>query len=202
MFSSHLLRPLDYLRIEHPSKRLYDFVLPLILSVLFTGLLLVLPVQIEVLGSNGLVSIFTSLLQILIGFYIASLAAVATFDREIMDSVMVGHPPILKKTVKGEIEEEQLTRRRFLSLMFGYLSLLSFFLYFFGAFVNLLEPSLLSLTSVKTLPYLKWGFVFIFLFLASNLFITTLLSLYYMADRIHRDDPKLIIKEPQSTPKK
>ncbi|MGL5076636.1 MAG: hypothetical protein ACRDBG_12550, partial [Waterburya sp.] len=145
MFSSHLLRPLDYLRIKHPSKWLYDLGLPLILSILFTGFLVVLPVQIEILGESGLVVIFTSLLQILTGFYIASLAAVATFDREIMDSVMAGDPTVLSKKVKGKMEHEVLTRRRFLSLMFGYLSLLSFLLYFFGAFVNLLEPSLLPL---------------------------------------------------------
>lgn len=197
MFSSHLLRPLDYLRIHHPSKVRYDFWLPLTIAIVSTVLLILLPVKVPILGSSGLISIFTGLLQILIGFYIASLAAVATFDREIMDSVMAGQPPILKRKIDNETEEEELTRRRFLSLMFGYLSLLSFFLYFLGTFVNLVAPSLLTLVSVKILPYLKWGLVFVFLFLASNLFITTLLGLYYMSDRIHRGDPKLIIKEPQ-----
>lgn len=202
MFSSHLLRPLDYLKVRHSSKVRYDFWLPISVAIIFTVVLILLPVQVPILGSNGLISIFTGLLQILIGFYIASLAAVATFDREIMDSAMAGKPPTLKRKIDNEDEVEELTRRRFLSLMFGYLSLLSFFLYFLGTFINLVAPSLLTLVPIKILPYLKWGVVFAFLFLASNLFITTLLGLYYMSDRIHRGDPKLIVKEPEhKTPK-
>jgi len=188
---SRLLRPLDYARIKHPAKLKYDLWFPLLMSVTVVILLLLLPGRISIAGENGLIEIIAGLLQILTGFYIASLAAIATFRKEGMDNTMPGDPPTLKTTFRGKIKIDQLTRRRFLCLMFGYLALLSVFLYFLGKGSILVSGNMAMLIPGQYLSFAKWGYLTLYLFLFSNLLITTLLSLYYMVDRIHQTDGPL-----------
>jgi hypothetical protein len=194
-----LIRPLDYLRIRHPRKRNYDGWLPLGLTIGTVVALYFLPLPIQIFGDGGLLDILAGLLQFLIGFYIAALAAVATFDRPSMDQPMAGDAPELWVTRHGLTESQKLTRRRFLSLMFGYLALLSFLLYGVSAFGNLLEPNIHALIPYESQAFLfaRWGFLSIFLFLAYNLLVTTMLGLYYMTDRIHRFEGQMIIKPRQ-----
>ena len=191
-----LIRPLDYLRIRHPKKRRYDSWLPLGLTAVSIIGLAALPLPIQIFGDDGLLSIFTGFLPVLIGFYIAALAAVATFDRQGMDDPMPGETPEIWVTFHGERESQLLTRRRFLCLMFGYLSLLSFVLFGVSAFGNLLESNIHALVpyEAKAFPYVRWGLLAAYLFLASNLLVTTLLGLYYMTDRIHRGGGKIVVK--------
>lgn len=182
----HLVVPIDYLRIRHPQKWVYDFLIPLVATIILWGLLWSLPLPIDFVGNGGLIDIFTGLLQILIGFYIAAAAAIATFDRQAMDQPMEGIAPELKIRVRGQTVTERLTRRRFLSFLFGYLSLLSFILYLLGAFVDLLEPNIVALVPHGIIQLVRWTSLFIYLFFACNLVVTTLLGLYYMTERIHR----------------
>lgn len=186
--SKRLLRPLDYLRIQHDDKGRYDWFYPYIAAGTFTALLAFLPGELKIVGPDGLLSIFTGILQILVGFYIASLAAVATFNRPAMDDPMQGDPPTLRDWRRGELIQRDLTRRQFLSMMFGYLAFASIGLYFVGAFTNLLAP---QLAAAITFPWwlewtARWLGLLVYLFAAANLVVTTLLGLFYMSDRIHR----------------
>lgn len=187
---SRLLRPLDYIRIKHPLKVFYDFYFPLIAASLLTASFAFLPVQPKITGDGGLIKIITDILQILSGFYIASLAAIATFNKDGMDDLMEGDPPTLKIVYRGKEMTDELTRRRFLCLLFGYLSLLSLFLYFLGAVSSLLAANFKYLLGHQLwwMVKAKWFFVWMYLFLTSNLIVTTLLGLFYMVDRIHRDN--------------
>jgi hypothetical protein len=191
-----LIKPLDYLRIRHPEKRRYDSWLPFALSALSILGLAVLPLPVQILGDGGLLSIFTEFLPVLFGFYIAALAAIATFDRQGMDDPMPGQAPEMWVTFHGKRESVPLTRRRFLCYMFGYLALMSFALFAISAVGNWLAPNIHALVpyDAKAFLYVRWGFLGVFLFLASNLLVTTLLGLYYMTDRIHRLDGKVVIK--------
>lgn len=189
---SRLFRPLDYLRVRHSEKIKYDLYLPLILSFLLTVVLLLLPKPVHIFGSSGLIKIITEILQILTGFYIASLAVISTFKKEGMDDVMPGKPMMLKVKIAGVFRDEELTRRRLLCLLFGYLALISIFLYFLGAGSNLLIENIKYLIPIKAHGYVKWSFIFLYLLVVSNLLITTLIGLFYMVDRIHRIDPKLL----------
>lgn len=185
---TRLFRPLDYTRIKHSTLVFYSVSLPLLVSLCITAVLLYLPLNVNIIGDGGLVALITDLLQILTGFYIASLAAVATFDKEGMDQKMPGGtPPTLEIKLKGKNKTETLTRRRFLCLLFGYLSFLSIFLYFLGSVTQLLEHNVKALFAGDLYTFLKWSFVEFFLFLSANLIVTTLLGLFYMVDRIHRD---------------
>ena len=182
---------MDYIRIRHPEKIKYDLYYPLLLAVLFCVIFGLLPAAPKIFNDQGLIKHITGMLQILTGFYIASLAAIATFNKEGMDSKMQGEPPKLTTWRFGRTEVVELTRRRFLCLMFGYLSFLSFLLYFIGIGGMLSYENVKIVFQIKYHFWIKWGFVFCYLFLLSNLVITTLLALYYMADRIHRVDSEL-----------
>lgn len=186
-----LLRPLDYLRIRHDAKPLFDWWIPVVIALLLTIGIVLLPVRVVLLGEAGLIAGFNSLLQVLTGFYIAALAALATFNKAGMDELMAGDPPRLLTSVRGHDTEIRLTRRRFLCLMFGYLALASMLLYLGGLAANLLRDNLAILMPVETNGIVYLVSVFLYLFLSSNLVVTTLLGLYYMSDRIHRPDSSL-----------
>ena len=119
-----------------------------------------------------------SLLGVLVGFYIAALAAVASFKSEILDGKLKGLPTTLNYRRGGKKDGEVLNRRRFICVIFGYCASMSVVLYLFG----------------MCLLYANWGasifldiVVIVFLWGLSSLFIATLLGLHYLVDRMHRE---------------
>ncbi len=186
-----LLKPLDYLRVQHPAKLKYDFFIPASLTVVVAALFYFVPKSPPIFGNSGLISLINSLLQVLTGFFIASLAAVATFNKEGMDATMPGDPPKLRIIERGRIKIIDLSRRRFLSLMFGYLAFVSLGLYMFGGAANLFAEGAKTAIPAEWHKAVHWVFLLVYGFVLSNLMITTLLGLFYMSDRIHRHDPML-----------
>jgi hypothetical protein len=182
-----LFTPLNYLRITHDDKRWFDIWFPLIITSVVFAVYLMLPQNINFLGNNGLITKVNGLLQILIGFYIASLGAVATFSSPNMDHAMSGVPPKLKEKREGKSKNVILTRRRFLSYLFGYLAFVSLFLFGFGLVAEVIYPAinLLVTASMKMIVLIFYVMVF------SNIMITTLLGLFYLTYRIHIYDPEL-----------
>lgn len=180
-----ILTPVDYIRIKHPEKRVFDIIIPLVVSIVITVFIFSLDKPIALVSNNGLISIINGILQILSGFYIASMAAVATFQKQGMDSVMDGFPP----TLKGK----ELTRRKFLTYLFGYLAFTSILMYLVGGGVQLLSSTLSSSKMIEY-PVIKIGLVGIYLFIVSNILCTTILGMYFMIDKMHDEKPKLNIK--------
>lgn len=183
---TQLFTPLSYMRIKHPVKPWFDWYVPLFITVPVFLILLFLPKQVDIFGNNGLVFVITDLIKILVGFYIAALAAIATFHREQMDQELSGEPATLRVHRKGVAKESNLTRRRFLCYLFGYLAFIGIFIYFVGAAATLLHSNVQLLPSVWWVLTLKWGFIFVYLYVTANLLSTTLLGLHFMTDRIHR----------------
>ncbi|HEE0139754.1 TPA: hypothetical protein R8G72_000830 [Citrobacter youngae] len=180
-----ILTPIDYIRIKHPEKRVFDIFIPVIISTLITTLIFCLDRPISIISKDGLISVINGILQILSGFYIASMAAVATFQKPGMDSVMDGTPP----TLKGK----DLTRRKFLTYLFGYLAFASIIMYLIGGGIQLMSPTLSHTQWIKV-PWVKITFVGIYLFIISNIICTTILGMYFMIDKMHDEKPKLIAK--------
>ncbi|WP_216640693.1 hypothetical protein [Aeromonas sp. CU5] len=182
-----LVAPMSYLRIFHSEKIWFDYFLPLFLAVVCTAGYAFMPKPFPLMGPSGLIVQINGLLQVLIGFYIASLAAVATFQGQGMDEFMDGTPPTLKEEIKGAKKIIKLSRRRFLSYLFGYLALMSLAVFFAGVVVNLVSPSLSQwFAGFDWGNYYKLGLLFVYLFFICNVFITTLLGLYYLTVRIHQ----------------
>lgn len=186
--AKRLLTPLLYLRIDRQGKVFDELLLPVILLAFTYLVFWALDWKLVIFGSSGLVAGVGSYLQVVTGFYIASLAAVATFNQKNMDVRMAGDSPSLVVEWKGRKLEEKLTRRRFLCFLFGYLSFLSVFVYFGGVGANLLAQPLVTKLPTEAHFWVKWGFVSIYLLVVYNLICTTLLGLYYMTERIHRPE--------------
>ncbi|EIX1612803.1 hypothetical protein MJ669_000693 [Cronobacter sakazakii] len=181
---SKILTPIDYLFISHIEKKWFDFVLPLIASGVIVFLVHLLPKGISLIGKDSLVSLVNGILQILSGFYIASMAAVATFQKPGMDKTMTGVPP----TLRGK----KLTRRKFLTYLFGYLAFMSILLYFFGGALQLTSSSIKQLALAKV-ELVKTICLFIYLYFVCNILSTTALGMFFMIDKMHEEKAQLNI---------
>lgn len=191
-----LLRPFAFLGIQHPDKtlRLINWVLPSLLAVASTALMLGVS-GLNVFGETGLLAKIQNFVQSLPGFYLAALTAVAAFGNAGMDELMPGTPPTGIILHNGALGRFDLTRRRMLSMMFAFLTAVSFLLTF----------ALIAAVSFASLVHawlLGWGFtyagcvillakgvvVFAAMFALWQMLLITAWGLFYLGDRIHADD--------------
>jgi hypothetical protein len=185
-----LLRPFSYLFIKHDSYLpiWINWVIPTLLSLACTFVLYKLVPATNLLSDNGFVSRVLGFVQSLAGFYMAALAAIATFNNTDMDRFMPGTPPTMGIIYKGELETIKLTRRRFLSSMFAYLTLIS---------VLLTLVSIAALAIGLNIP--KWldgqwnwtmrlTFLFGYTLTIAQMICITVWGLFYLGERIHTPD--------------
>ncbi len=137
--------------------------------------------------NDKMVSDVNALMGILVGFYIAALAAVSSFTNESLDQIMKGRAPTLNQVRQGQVIKEKLTRRRFLSILFGYCACISIILYIFGvlqAHISIAAPldGWLHITN-DWAHSASWA---IYLWLLCSLFVVTMLGLHYLIERMHR----------------
>ena len=175
MIRGHLevLTSFSFLRVRGRHVYYYKWVYPTVLSMI-----LFLFLNGSSYDDGEIISDLMSLLGVLVGFYIAALAAVASFQSEILDSHLKGSPATLKNYRNGETETETLTRRRFLCVVFGYCASMSIVLYTVGMCLRYANMGDSILFDVVVAVFL-WGL--------SSLFIATLLGLHYLVDRMHRE---------------
>lgn len=179
-----LWTPLSFLRLRSPDLTVYQWYLPTSLAVIELITYHWLPVPPSLFGDKGLVDSLNSLFSVLIGFYIAALAAVATFQNIILDELMRGRAPTIRVYRQGAAFDTPLTRRRFLVILFGYCSFLSIALFSFGVASKLAAP---SFAGSSLAPTIKVAWLALYLWMASSLLITTILGLHYLIDRMHRE---------------
>lgn len=128
------------------------------------------------------------------GFFVAALAAIATFNKESLDNVMAGIPPTLRHGIYKN-EPEKLTRRRFMSLLFGYLAFCAFvytiLLISSPLIGKVLEKFYYFMTDDLGFIYFCWVVIiipaFIYCFIFFHIFTVTLLGLHYLSERMGRD---------------
>lgn len=190
MFWYQLLRPFSYIVISHPAKKMVDWYVPLGFTILMLVLLLPFRAHLNIWGGDGLILSIENLVQGLPGFFIAALAAIATFGKHsTLDKIIPKPTPTLKTLFNGAWLIMDLTRRRFLCLLFAYLTVLSILLSLVAACMRtvagparLLLPGYIVdwLSLIVTTGYL------LFLF---QLMVVTMWGLYYLGDRIHQPEP-------------
>jgi hypothetical protein len=184
--------PLRYLQIDHPEKRKFDFWLPLVISLLFISPLLSCQFRHDALGDLDLISKLNNFLGVLTGFFIAALAAVATFGKAGMDDAMPGDPPVrLEHRKNAETYFENLTRRRFLSFLFGYMAFVTLVLYILGYAYLIGDRYFIAewLPGIRTEIFSV--FWVLYSFALANVLSNTFLGLFYLTDRIHRTESTL-----------
>lgn len=175
-----LVTPTRYLRIraEGGDKLWVDFGLPAIATALVTAFWIWRPALIPMSGGQGLVSGVSGLMQILVGFYVATLAAIATFPASSLDEL----------TNRITLDKKPLKRRRFLAYLFGHLAFLSILLVIAMLFRPLVEAMLADVTGPDVVFWIRVVMVGAYQFVFWQMIFVTLLGLHYLTDRIHRSD--------------
>lgn len=190
MFSgnhSKIFTPFSFLRINSKDLFWYQWIYP-------TSIVLLLSLFHYLVGERFIeydgvmiVSEANSLLSALIGFYIAALAAVSSINSNALDEVIKGRPLTLRNSRRNGNEGEQLTRRRFLAVLFGYCASLSIFIYIWGVGYSHFSTKEYSSDFVESFVNLiEKLFWFSYIWAISSFLIVTLLGLHYLVDRMHR----------------
>lgn len=187
-----LLKPAQYLAIKQgvgvfASKRTYDLWLPLALTVTTTTLLYFLNLPVGFFADTGIVTGVIDLLNLIIAFFIAALAAVATFDRTGLDKPLKGNPAFLKILESdGIVRERPLTNRQFICYLFGYLSFVSLTLLIVIHFARLFGPRVIYTLQLGEwmLWAIHWLASVLFFFVLWQILVTMFLGLYFLSDRI------------------
>lgn len=191
-----LFTPLNYIRIRRGTVKMwYDWYMPIAISGMVVLILSLSGWKINTFGPGGLIEQVVELLKMLIGFYIASLAAVATFPSAVLDQGLAGNQATLATQRRGSAITISLSRRRFLSYLFGYLAFMSLVLFVSGMAINLLTPLAKVYISYSYIPWVKGITSFVYLFWVFNVLVATLLGLHYLTDRIHRPVDGNVLKK-------
>lgn len=184
-----LSRPWAYWFIKGPGKSVFDWWLPLIFALIVAVTVDASKHQINFFGVGGVVSMLTGFIQNLPGFFIAALAAVATFDRDELDKVMPEPTPSICVYIKGQWARISLTRRRFLSAMFAFLTVQSIFITLVGIGVVSCAGWLNSFDGIGLVRrWLSFGGATVYCIFLWQMITVTCLGLYYLGDRIHQPE--------------
>lgn len=182
---SQLLQPFSYLMIVHPSKRMVDWLIPLFLTIPIVALLTCFIPEINVFGGGGFVQSINQFVQTLPGFYIAALAAIVSFSGSRMDELMPEPVPFIREQSRGKWNNMPLTRRRFLSMMFAFLTVESFLLVLLGVIVTTFAPPLKVLIPIEYHREVALLALSIYCFSLFQLLVSTFWGLYYLGTKIH-----------------
>jgi hypothetical protein len=181
-----LISPLTYLQIRHEAKRWADWFYPLFFTALSTYLILKYGRPGAIGGQEGLLAKLLVVSSVLPGFYIAALAAIATFNRADIDDLMPAPTPTIVHRIGGQKNTIELTRRRFLTHLFAFLCFESLAVMVTCMFASIVGASILG-NFIEPAAYgLKVGFLFLLLLLFWQMLFGTLLGLYYLGDRLFR----------------
>lgn len=190
---SRLLRPINFLKIKINGIWRYKLVYPLFFTIFFYLYTIIFNMfsckPINLFGDNSITSYFLSIIQILTGFYIAALAAVATFGKGNLDENMKNGGATLSSSQNGKTMTRNLSRRHFLSYLFGYLAFISICLSFTIIVFQVCNPAYLFFGMAKCL--ISHISFFIILFFFGQAIILTMLGLFFLCDRINwQEEPK------------
>jgi len=189
-----LLRGLAYRQISHVEMRKYTVILPIIIASIVVLIYLILPIRPHLLGKDGALLVLLSVLSTLPGFYLAGLAAVATFGNDSMDRELPKPTPSIQILTSGASVTVLLTKRQFLSYLFSYLVVISlvgcaviFFLQLFYPSTGLLKAWLDTRLFGDVYWLLTKTAVFAAVcLLMSSLIVTTLHGIFFLTEKIHQ----------------
>lgn len=122
MLIGQLLKPFGYLAIQHPYKWVVDWLYPSLMAIISIALILQFSDIAKLVEPNGMIAMLLSFIQSLPGFYIAALAAIATFGRLDIDDILPEPTPKVVIKLRGRENIIDLTRRRFLAMLFAFLT--------------------------------------------------------------------------------
>lgn len=176
-----LARPFAYLAVKHPDKKIYDWLIPGFISIICTFLMYEYIGIVSAFAAGGIVDKVSGFVANLPGFFIAALAAVATFNKSDIDSLMGREPPQVKVRMDHKYELVNLTRRWYLCLLFSFLTAESVVIVVVS--YVLVGGSVIANTS--NVLILGVSFMFLLNLLFWQLIIATFFGLFYLGDKLH-----------------
>lgn len=177
-----LTRPISYLFLNHTSGKVYNWKIPFFLTLVTIIFLYFLVGIDKVLTETGLIIELSSFISNLPGFLIAALAAIATFNRPIIDQEMINAPTIDVKVGESGIDDMKLTRRDFLLRLFSYLTVLSIFLIIYQKIGYVMSVPEVIQSNMQIVEWLFVGGYFLFFW---QLLVLLLFGLYYLCERLN-----------------
>lgn len=181
-----LLTPFSYLGVfGNPVKSVIDWGVPLIFAFSLTLAFALAEEHAVVFGSYGYVPEVGSLISILPGFYIAALAAIATFDRPSMDEPITKPTPQKHILRDGKKIKISLTRRHFLASLFAFLVAESILIILICLVTNSFVHSIAAIVPTVARTPMLIAFLFFLNFLLGQLLACTFFGLYYLGERLH-----------------
>jgi len=188
----HIFRtPFLFLLITYPRSGVISWIIPIVLATATMAVFYFLPGEISVSGDDGFLERVITIMTISGGFFVTSLTVILTNESDIINSTFVGEG---KPVISGE--NELLTRKRFLSLLFGYISFVSF------SVVGMISAALVASHSIKmaltdkVLEVLEYGSGFVLLVFLFQIFLFSMVGLHYLTDRLHRSDGRSRFSKP------
>lgn len=181
-------RPWAYIMIKGKEKWVFDFLLPSILSIIVTAAAILSKGSVNYFGPGGIISSFTSFIQSLPGFFIAALSVVATFQKKEMDFFLAPPTPEIAIRIDGRIGLVRLTRRRFLGLLFSFLTAQSIIITGLGIFLSSFSGYATSLISIDLRIYMFSFAILLYMYLVFQMLIVTFWGLYYLSERMYQGE--------------
>ena len=190
-----LSRPLAFGGIKGPGLKIYRDAIPWATVLAALTMYWCLPLRIPLVGNVSVSSLASPFFASLPGFFIAALAAVATFNGADLDREMSN--VTAKLTIRGEEAESRITLRVFLCYLFAYLTAISFLGFFLCASVSLLAGNLHQLAEMASHGQpareqaatngLRSLFVGLVALIGAKVIFCTALGLYFLAERVHQE---------------
>lgn len=181
-----ILSPFSYLRINHGNKWKLDWLWPAVLAMITCALILKFGQNGAVGGKDGLADKLVIFCAALPGFFIAALAAIATFNKPDIDELMPDPAPRISIQIRGKDNQIPLTRRRFLAYLFSFLCAESIVVMTMCAFAPLIWPGLAGALPSSLASVLSAVFCFLLLYVFWQMIFATFLGLYYLGERLHQ----------------
>lgn len=205
-----LIYPLRYFSLINNEKRHLDFWPTAVLSLVIAAPYLFLPGT-NFFGQDGFLDKLIALTTALTGFYVAALVAAATFAHPDLDkTILVGSIAIEVKNAEGKPEKQLLTRREFACMVFGYLAFATLFASLASAIA--VSTSGASVERFSNFPWVGpifkhdvWIWLvrattFGFSMLIAHIAVVTSLGLYYLMDRLYRQEPRVTARKRERGP--
>lgn len=188
---NYAFKAFGFLRVEYDGRDYNKFLyyVPLGTSILITILFYLININAEGVINIFLEDAFSSLstfIQVLPGFYIGSLAAIASYSYAGLDSEMSNPKVKIQERTTNGSRPSPLTRRRYLTIMFGYLASISMVLTILVFFVTLLYSIGIFPVAKITFLAIYYLIVFIFFSIFTQMLLITFFGIYYLSDRMHR----------------
>lgn len=190
-----LARPFAFLTAKGPTIRRYRDALPMLGALIVTALAMALPAGLKIVGPDSISSVMAPLFAGLPGFFIAALAAVATFQGGDLDRDLNGTTIWIE--VNGDGMDTPVTLRVFLCHLFAYLTLLSIVAFLTCAAATLLAYNAALMRAAAETSKAAWDdvvweivratFIFSVALLTTSLLSCTSLGLYFLAERVHQE---------------